>query len=115
MTKLAIIRIRGQVNLTKKTKDTLEMLKLKAKNNCVIREKNPSLLGMLKKVQHLITWGEITSEIEEKLKQKEKKGIIRLHPPRKGYGRKGVKMPFTKKGAYGDRKEKINELIERML
>ncbi|PIN80121.1 50S ribosomal protein L30 [Candidatus Woesearchaeota archaeon CG10_big_fil_rev_8_21_14_0_10_30_7] len=113
--KLAIIRIRGQSNLIRGIRDTLDFLKIKAKNNCVIRESTPTLLGMLKKVQHLITWGEVNSDVEKKLKEKEKNGVIRLAPPRKGYGRKGVKIPFTQKGAYGDRKEKINDLIERMI
>jgi len=113
--KLAIVRIRGQLNRTQKIKDTLDLLKLKARNNCVIRESTPSLLGMLTKVQHLITWGEVNSEVEKKLKEKEKNGVIKLAPPRKGYGRKGVKIPFTKKGAYGNRKDKINDLLERMI
>ncbi|NYZ79993.1 50S ribosomal protein L30 [Candidatus Micrarchaeota archaeon] len=38
---------------------------------------------------------------------------FRLHPPRKGF--KSTKRPFTMKGDLGYRKEKINDLIERMI
>lgn len=39
---------------------------------------------------------------------------IRLHPPRKGYGRGGVKLTFKEGGALGYRGEQINELLRRM-
>lgn len=39
---------------------------------------------------------------------------FRLHPPRKGYGRAGVKRPFKEGGAHGYRGEDINELLRRM-
>lgn len=40
---------------------------------------------------------------------------IRMRPPSKGYGRKGIKKSFSAGGALGYRGEKINDLIERML
>ncbi len=43
------------------------------------------------------------------------KPVFRLRPPRKGFERKGIKKPFTIGGALGDRGEKINGLIERMI
>lgn len=43
------------------------------------------------------------------------KPFFRLNPPIKGYGRKGIKIPFSKSGALGDRKEKINDLLKRMV
>ncbi len=113
--KLAIIRIKGESHLVDEVYDTLTMLKLKKINACIVRESTPSLMGMLKKIPHLLTWGEVSPEMEKKLKEKEKDGIISLAPPRKGYGRKGIKISFAQKGAYGDRKEKINLLLERML
>ena len=42
------------------------------------------------------------------------KPFFRLHPPRKGYGRKGIKHPFTIGGALGYRGEDINNLIIKM-
>lgn len=41
------------------------------------------------------------------------KPVFRLHPPIKGY--EGNKRPFVSGGALGNREEKINDLIKRML
>jgi len=43
------------------------------------------------------------------------KPVFRLRPPRKGYERKGVKQPFSIGGALGNRREKINVLIKKMI
>lgn len=43
------------------------------------------------------------------------KPFFRLLPPRKGFERKGTKKHFSVGGALGYRKEKINDLIQRML
>ena len=41
--------------------------------------------------------------------------FFRLTPPKKGFERQGVKTPFSMGGALGYRKEKINDLIQRMV
>ena len=41
--------------------------------------------------------------------------FFRLKPPLKGFERKGIKVPFSMGGVLGYRKEKINDLILRML
>ena len=43
------------------------------------------------------------------------KPFFRLKPPEKGFERKGIKSPFSMGGALGYRKDKINDLIIRML
>jgi len=43
------------------------------------------------------------------------KPFFRLAPPKGGFERKGIKMPFTKGGVLGQRNEKITELISKML
>ena len=43
------------------------------------------------------------------------KKVFRLNPPRKGYGRKGIKVPYSNHGVLGYRGVKINDLIERMV
>ena len=43
------------------------------------------------------------------------KVYFRLKPPTKGFERKGIKVPYSMGGVLGYRKEKINELIIRML
>jgi len=41
--------------------------------------------------------------------------FFRLKPPQGGFERKGVRQPFSLGGAFGYRKEKINDLIKRMI
>lgn len=43
------------------------------------------------------------------------KRFFRLGMPRKGFERKGIKVPFSLGGALGYRKDKINDLIQRMI
>ncbi|MFC1801130.1 uL30 family ribosomal protein [Nanoarchaeota archaeon] len=110
--KIAVILIRSIVGSNYEVKDALRMLRLKKKNICVVLEKNPSNLGMVKKVKDLVTWGELNEEVLGLLKDKK---TINLHPPRGGFERKGIKIPFKVGGALGYRGEKINDLIKRML
>ena len=43
------------------------------------------------------------------------KPYFRLSPPSKGFERGGIKSPFSMGGSLGYRKDKINELIRRMI
>ncbi len=43
------------------------------------------------------------------------KRTFRLHPPIKGFERKGKKVPYTMKGAFGYRGNNINDLLKRMI
>lgn len=43
------------------------------------------------------------------------KPYFRLKPPIKGFERGGVKVPFSMGGVLGYRKDKINDLVRRML
>jgi len=122
---IAIILIRGDIGLNKETLSTLEMLSLHKKNFCSVQKATPSIMGMIRKVKDYITWGEISDEVLKELIKarsepnpkdpKKTKKFFRLNSPKKGYGRKGIKVPFSKGGALGDRGEKINDLIKRML
>jgi large subunit ribosomal protein L30 len=115
--KIAVIRVRGSIGVSTVLVDTLKMLNLSKKNSCIIFIENPSAMGMLRKAKDYITWGEISDETLNMLleKRKAKGKCFHLNPPRKGYGRKGVKVPFVNGGALGYRKDKINDLIQRML
>jgi large subunit ribosomal protein L30 len=104
----------------------MNMLKLYRKNYCVIIGKSPSFAGMLKKISDCVTWGEIDDSTMKELAAKrgkktrvkgkeEQKKFFRLSPPKRGYGRKGIKTPFSIGGALGYRGKKINDLIRRML
>ncbi len=122
---IAIVRVRGRVGIDGGISDTLDMLKLHRHNYCTIQKTTPSIVGMIRKVKDYITWGEIDDKVLQELIEKRSepnpedksrtKSFFRLNPPRKGYGRKGVKMTFAKGGALGYRGEKINDLILRML
>ena len=49
------------------------------------------------------------------INNKKIKKYFRLNPPRKGFGRKGIKHPYQSGGALGYRGEAINDLIKRMV
>ena len=142
MSKIAVVRVRGNVNLKHGVKETFTLLRLYRKNFCIVVEDSPSIIGMIKKVKDYVTYGEIDDatykEIIEKRgeeykgREKDRKGKIdykkfisiegkkikpffRLSPPKKGFGRKGIKVSFKVHGALGYRADKINDLIKRMI
>ena len=117
----AVVRNRGSVNVKKGINDTLDMLKLRSVNNCVVIPEKKTYLGMLKKSKDYITWGKIDKKTLTKLIEKrgnvkedveKDKPVFRLNPPRGGF--KSTRLPYPK-GDLGDRKEKINDLLERMI
>ncbi|MBI4141915.1 uL30 family ribosomal protein [Candidatus Woesearchaeota archaeon] len=112
MTKIAIIRIRGQVGMNPKRKNSLELIGLEKKYSAKLAEDTPSLKGQLHLLEPDITWGEAN---EETIKILSSKKVHHLKPPHKGLGRKGIKLSFKNKGAYGYRGPAINELIKRMI
>lgn len=59
---LIVVRIRGVIDASREVKNTLKMLNLKRTNHAVIVRNTPAYLGMLRKVQNYITWGEPTEE-----------------------------------------------------
>jgi len=138
----AIIRITGDVNLRKSVRETLERLRLRRKYACVVIDESKVNMGMMEKVRNFVAFGDIKKDTFEKLietrgqlldktKKIQSKKIVeelgkgkkyqelnlkpffRLHPPRKGIDSK--KHFGVQKGVLGNNKEKINELIERML
>jgi large subunit ribosomal protein L30 len=139
--KVAIVLVRGMVRVSQPVKDTLAMLRLNRKNHCVVISMNDVYKGMLKKVKDYVTWGEITEDLYKELIQKrgeEYKGrtsdskkkytfktlefegkhykpYFRLNPPKKGFGRKGIKMAFKLGGGLGYRGDKMADLVTRML
>ena len=140
--RIAVILIRGLLNLRKPVKDTLKMIRLTRKNHCTILDGNPITLGMLNKIKDYVAWGEIDDATYQELVEKrgeeysgpetcskeiikyrkffvynnkKYKKYFRLSPPKKGFGRKGIKAPFKTGGTLGYHGEKINDLIKRML
>ena len=66
-----------------------------------------------------ISFDEFTKKfVENKIKLREIPGLkpyFRLKPPKKGFERYGIKMPYSMGGALGYRKENINDLVKRMI
>ncbi len=59
---LLVIRIRGQINVSKREEDTLRMLRIDRNNYATIIDNRPSYLGMLNEAKDFITWGEPSAE-----------------------------------------------------
>jgi large subunit ribosomal protein L30 len=140
--KLAVIRIRGSIKASKSVKDTFNHLNLFKKNSCIVLDKTNTNLGLIKKIKDYVTWGEIDNETYELLikkrgelfkgrlkdrkgkieykkyiefKNKKYKKYIRLHPPKSGFEKKGIKLGYKRGGALGYRGEDIENLIKRMI
>ncbi len=115
--KIAIIRVRGRVGVREDIENTLRRLKLTKPNHLVIYKDDPVIRGMIKKVKDYVTWGEVSDkfiETIEKYATKEDENLYRLQPPRKGWGRRGIKYTYAQGGALGYMGRDIESLIERM-
>ncbi|BFI73310.1 50S ribosomal protein L30 [Nanoarchaeota archaeon] len=67
MERIAIIRIKGVVKAKQEIKDTLYLLRLRKNNYAIITKNSPDILGMIKKVEPWIAWGEIDKETFKEL------------------------------------------------
>lgn len=54
MAKIAITQIKSRINAPKTQKATLDALGLHKMNQTVVLEDTPSIMGMVKKVHHLV-------------------------------------------------------------
>jgi len=140
--KIAIVRVRGLTGVRYDIDNTLRKLNLYKRNYCVIVPKTDTYVGMIRKIKDYVTWGNIDEStynalIEKRAKKytgrvtdrkgkmkynkfidingKKIKKIFRLNSPKKGYGRKGIKISFNNGGALGYRGDKIRDLIARMV
>jgi large subunit ribosomal protein L30 len=59
---LAVIRIRGIPTAMPDIRDTLKMLHLNRVSHAILVDDRPAYIGMLRKAQHYLTWGEISKE-----------------------------------------------------
>lgn len=60
--RLAVIRLRGLADTSPEVEKTLDLLRLRRRNTCVIVEAKPSIMGMLNVVKDWVTWGEIDAD-----------------------------------------------------
>lgn len=130
---IAVIRLRGRTGLQGDVAATLDMLNIRHVNHCAIVPDTPDFVGMLKKAKDYITWGHVDADTLKLLLEKRgeaalansKNAVVmngknykpcfRLSPAKGGLGSRGVKASFTNSGALGDRKEKVNELLRKMI
>ncbi|MFH0870811.1 MAG: uL30 family ribosomal protein [archaeon] len=121
--RIAIVLVRGFLHMTHDIRLTLYSLRLKQKNACTVVENAPRLRAAAVKCKDYIAYGEISedtyNELVDKRGKKDVDGALKkyflLHPPRGGFERKGIKVPFNSGGAIGYRGDKMNELIRKML
>jgi large subunit ribosomal protein L30 len=130
---VAVVRIRGRVNVRSDITETLNRLHLKRVNNLALVRPTPSMSGMILKCANYVAYGEIDEPTLSKLLAKHAKGVdgkdimsgkldsaklkemmpFRLHPPRHGF--KSTKLSIKQGGNLGYNGEKINALITRMI
>ena len=67
---LAVVRVRGTVNINTDTKDALRMLHLTRANHCTIIPENKQWRGTLLKVKDYVTWGPVDEKTVVDLLQK---------------------------------------------
>jgi large subunit ribosomal protein L30 len=138
----AVIRVRGNISVIPKIRKTFEFLNLNTVNSMSIWPENKQTLKMIKLVENHATFGIIDDATVKELVEKKGKALkgeldaekavkgllegkrakevnlkncFKMSPPKQGYDRKGIKKPYSLGGALGNRKEKINEIIKRMM
>jgi len=67
---LAVVRVRGLSDIPRDIKDTLRMLRLTRNCHATLVDDRPSYMGMLRKAQNFITWGEVSLETLTELLEK---------------------------------------------
>lgn len=136
---ILVIRISGLVDVSEDIQQALFRLRLRRKYSAVLLKQSNENFKLLRILRNHVAYGPINQEtlkelIEKRASFKDKKikpeevinsieknspenwpikPFFRLHPPRKGIDSK-LHFP-VKKGVLGDNKEKINELVRRML
>ncbi|MFQ5976990.1 MAG: 50S ribosomal protein L30 [Candidatus Heimdallarchaeota archaeon] len=153
---MAVVRIRGRVDVPRDLANTLKMLRLNYLNHCVIIDDRKSYLRMLYKAKDIVAWGELDEKGAISLLTKRGrlpgdvrltddyvkdhtsfksieafakafcngktelkdipglKPVFRLHPPKKGHRRGGIKKSYTLGGALGPHGSEINALVHKM-
>ena len=139
---LVAVRIAGQVNLLEDTKETLFRLRMRRKYSSVLLHETSENLKKLQGIRNQVAYGVINKETllslikkrgqpiksgmkidaEKIISQLDKKNLpelglkpfFRLHPPKGGIDAK-KHFGTSSKAVLGDNKEKINDLLRRML
>jgi large subunit ribosomal protein L30 len=131
---IVAVRVRGRVGVRYDIAETLNRLRLDKPNACALIRMNAAYIGMLKKCNNYIQYGEVDADTLEKLLSKHVSGVdskavmsgsysleelrksmpFMLHGPRHGY-RRSTKKGFAQGGSLGYAGSEVNELINRMV
>lgn len=108
MSKILVVRMRGEAGTRRDVIDTFKMLGMKKIYSFAILENNPINIGMIKKIDNFVSWGEPTEETA-KLLENRSGG---LKSPKGGLKSKKLRYPRGNLGYCGD---KINDLVKKMV
>ena len=78
MNKIAVILVRGMVNLSYEKKKTLEYLRLKQKHACSVLDDTPENRGMIEKVKDYVTHGTIDENTYKEMLDKRVQSVGKL-------------------------------------
>lgn len=115
---------KGATMMVQRAKDYVTFGEVDEKTLATLLEKRAEMENGTKVTQEALKEKKVTGFEElarqlmngkTKLRELGIRNVFRLHPPRKGHKRKGIKAPYSMGGALGKRGEKINELIMRMV
>jgi len=67
---LAVLRLRGSVNIARELEQVFSLLHLNRKNHLTLMKGSPSNMGMIHRIKDYATWGEATHETISKLIEK---------------------------------------------
>jgi ribosomal protein L30/L7E len=122
---LAALLIRGSAIGTRHdVRRALEKLQLGRRQICSVFADSPSMRGLMHQCKDLITYGPIGEETFKLLNEKrgslkDKHGkplhVFRMHPPRGGYGHKGIKVDYQEGGCLGYRSKGMDDLLKKMM
>lgn len=123
--KIAAVLIRGrEIGIRHDVVQALDILKLKRRHICVVYNDSPSIRGLMFKCKDLITYGPVSDETLAELESKrgslkdrdgKKLNVFRMHPPRGGYGSKGIKVSYQEGGCLGLRRKGMDDFLKKMM
>lgn len=116
MDKILVVRMRGEIGTNRGVIDTFKMLGMKKMYSFAIVAKNGSTIGMVRKIDNFVSWGEPNAEAEKLLEgigKKTKVGVTGgLKSPKGGFKSKKLRYPRGNLGYCG---AAINEMVKKML
>ncbi len=116
MAKLLVVRLRGEAGTRRDVIDTFKMLGMKKIYSFVILESTLPNIGMIKKINNFVSWGEPSPEVEKLLEGIGKKSNVYtvggLKSPKGGLKSKKLRYPRGDLGYCGG---KINEMVKKMV